>query len=223
MKRPLGALLGGLCAVACAPSAEPGPPSARLRGHLVLGHEVRTFQPCGEERLLWVLPTPELRQAYDALSPAAYAPVYVELRGVLGTPPATGFGEDTAGQLEVLELNRAASLAESHGCAEDLTGVAFRAAGNEPFWHIEVGWDAIVLSRLGSPDLVLPLEPPVASGVGWIYETETLEPEPHSLRLALEEGRCSDTMVGTRTAWQARMELDGETWEGCAWEGDAAP
>ena len=167
-----------------------------------------------------MVPTPELRAAYDALSHTPYAPVYVELRGELGPPPATGFGADTAGQLTLLELLRAAPATESHGCAEDLTGIAFRAAGNEPFWQLGVARDAIVFSRPGMPDLVLPPAAPRAGARGWIYETETLEPRGRSLRLVLRQARCSDSMVGSWYSWRSRVELDGETFEGCAWEGD---
>ncbi len=120
-------------------------PGIRLRGHVVLGHEVRTFQPCGEASELWVIPTAELRSAYDALSHEPYQPVFAELRGELRPPPESGFGAEYQGQLQVLTVMRAAPATEGHGCAEDLTGIAFRASGNEPFWHLRVTRDSIRL------------------------------------------------------------------------------
>jgi hypothetical protein len=63
-------------------------PRSRLRGHVVLGQEVRTFQPCDGGSELWVVPTPVLRAAYDALSREQNGPVFVELRGELGPPPS---------------------------------------------------------------------------------------------------------------------------------------
>ena len=71
--------------------SQPEPAGTRMRGEVILGHEVREFKPCGEDVALWVIPSPELVDAYEALSYEAYAPVYVELRGEFGPPPETGF------------------------------------------------------------------------------------------------------------------------------------
>ena len=208
---------------------EPGAPAAgespgiRVRGHVVLGHEVRTFQPCGEASKLWVVPTAELRSAYDALSHEPYEPVFAELRGELGPPPESVFGAEYQGQLQVLTVMRAASATEGHGCAEDLTGIAFRASGNEPFWHIRVTRDSIVFSTPGAPELEFPGASPHRDRLGWSYKTETKDLETRTIRLTVQEGPCTDTMVGALYSWRARVELDGRIYEGCAWEGDDAP
>ena len=51
--------------------------------------------------------------------------------------PARQVSADQA-HADLEELLRAAPVNESHGCDEDLRGVAFRAAGNEPFWSAEI-------------------------------------------------------------------------------------
>ncbi len=198
-------------------------PGIRLRGHVVLGHEVRTFQPCGEAPDLWVIPTPGLRSSYEALRHAPYQPMFAELRGELGPAPATGFGKEYAGQLKVLTVIRAAPATEGHGCAEDLTDIAFRAAGNEPFWHLSVTRRSIVFTTPGAPELEFPGASPLRSRQGWIYEAETKDLEARTIRFTVKEGRCTDTMVGAQYSWRAQVELDGQIYEGCAWEGDAAP
>ena len=160
----------------------------RLRGHVVLGHEVRTFQPCREDTELWVIPDPELRSAYDALSHEPYGPVFVEFRGELGPRPATGFGKEYAGQVTVLAVMRAQPATEGHGCAEDLAGIAFKAAGNEPFWHVRVTREAMVFSTPGAPDLEFPPTAPVRNERGWVYETEAKASDPRSIRFTVERG-----------------------------------
>jgi putative lipoprotein len=201
--------------------AERGEDERLLRGYVVLGHEVRSFEPCEGGGDLWVVPNEALRSAAAGLTHEPYGRVFVELRGRLGPPPETGFGSEYAGQLTVLDLRRAAPAAESHGCAEDLTDVAFRAAGNEPFWHLSITRDAIRFTTPDGPEPVLPLRSPRGTGRGWTYETDTPGPPPHSLVLILEPAPCSDSMVGARYSWRARLALDGRTYTGCAWEGDA--
>ena len=114
---------------------------SRLRGHVTLGHETQSFEPCGDDEALWIVPNAELRAAYEALSHEPYAPVFVELRGELGPAPESGFGAEYDEQLEVFEVMRAAPATEGHGCTEDLSGIAFRASGNEPFWNLLVSRD----------------------------------------------------------------------------------
>lgn len=200
--------------------SQPEPAGTRMRGEVILGHEVREFKPCGEDVALWVIPSPELVDAYEALSYEAYAPVYVELRGEFGPPPETGFGADYDGQLTVLSLMRAAPAAESRGCAEELNGIAFRASGNEPFWNARVSREEIVFSALGAADLIFPSVAPRPEQGGWIYQTET---DSNFIVLTVEEGSCSDTMVGARYSWRARVTVNSDTYEGCAWEGDDTP
>jgi len=75
-------------------SATP-PTSARpVRGLLVYGHETHTLQPCGRDRVMWVITRKPLRQAlqqrYQQLAKTPYEPVYAELEGEIN---GTGEGE----------------------------------------------------------------------------------------------------------------------------------
>ena len=126
-------------------------------------------------------------------------------------------GAVTSGVLDVVEVIRLAPAGESRGCAEDLEAVVFRAAGNEPFWNLEVTPDAIVLYRMGEPDLTLPAPAPQPLPGGWRY------PAGESLSVTFERGDCADTMAGSRYSLRASVvTVDGELY-GCAWEGREAP
>jgi putative lipoprotein len=193
------------------------------RGTVVIAHEVRSFRPCGESRELWLVPTPELSEAARALAPAPGGPIYVELHGDIGPAPAVGFGADYPAQLITRELLRAAPATETHGCAEDLRGVEFRAAGNEPFWSVEVASGRLRLRRPGQAESDRPVGPARATREGWSYRPPAGADDAEAFQLVLERGPCADSMVGTRTHWRAHFELDGVGHHGCAWAGEASP
>jgi hypothetical protein len=74
------------------------PEDTRL-GRLVIGHEVRSFEPCGSGEPLWLLGNspalPALRALYDAPQSGTarpYAPLRVTLRGARAPAPSQGFG-----------------------------------------------------------------------------------------------------------------------------------
>jgi putative lipoprotein len=194
-----------------------------VRGFLVLGPEVRSIKPCAEDRELWVIPTGDLSEAYDALSGEPYAPVFVEVEALSGPPPETGFGADYEGLLTVRELRRAAPAAEGFGCSEDVSTFAFRASGEEPFWHLRVTPSGIVLSTPDIPETVFEPSSPTRFGEGWAYESLATGPEAIALRAVFEAGPCNDSMVGAFFTWTARVEIGDDVRTGCAWEGRIAP
>ena len=80
--------------------------SARaIPGLLVMGHEVRSLQPCGEEQFYWLKLRGDLRRqlqaAVDDLTSQPYEVVYAELNGEFAARPESGFGADYAGSIEV--------------------------------------------------------------------------------------------------------------------------
>jgi putative lipoprotein len=194
-----------------------------LRGFIVLGHEVRSIKPCGEERELWVIPVADLSAAYEELSSEPYDPVFVEVEGRLGPPPETGFGADFDGLLTVTRLRRAAPAVEGAGCSEDVSGFAFRAAGQEPFWHLHITPGGMVYTTPEIPETRFAAAEPYVAAGGWVYESSATGPEPLSIRATFEPGRCQDTMVGVIYSWSATVELAGEVRRGCAWQGTLAP
>ncbi len=63
-----------------------------MRGLLVMGHEVRSLQPCGNDRTLWLSVRGALRQELETairrLTMRPYEAVYVEFDGEPATEPA---------------------------------------------------------------------------------------------------------------------------------------
>ena len=69
-------------------------------GEVVIGHEVRSFRPCGARDAAWLLgdspALPGLQIAYhrDMTDRSPYAPLHMVLTGQPADPPADGFGAD---------------------------------------------------------------------------------------------------------------------------------
>ena len=207
--------------IACAllPLQSASQSTALFRGHLTLGHEVRSFIPCQKEVDYWVVDRTrgELWKVYQRLTQKPYQPMYVEVRGNLGPPPADGFGADYARQLTVFELRRAG--VETRGCAEDLGGIAFRASGNEPFWNVEISDNKIIFSQLGQPEIIFPYAPPDLSDASRVYRSSTKERPQHRVEITLHEKRCIDSMSGEHFSFVAQVSLDARKYVGCAREG----
>jgi len=82
---------------------EEGSEANKIEGYLVMGHEVRTFRPCGEGvSEYWVVGKSSAysnlhdtynRETADVL-PSAYAPLFVSVRGEIVSGPFDGFGSD---------------------------------------------------------------------------------------------------------------------------------
>lgn len=203
--------------------SETTPAEGVTRGVLVMGPEVRTLTPCGEPTELWVIPVESVQRAYDALAPEAYAPVFVEVRGRREPAPSAGFGADYAGQLRLSTLLRADSASEGFGCREDVDGFAFKATGQEPFWHVRVLSDRITLATMEIPSTIFAGSAPIPTDSGWRFESVSTGPETVELRLEIRRGPCTDAMAGSVYTWEATLDVGGEVRRGCAWEGALAP
>ena len=189
----------------------------RFRGHLVWGHENRTFTECEGAREGWVINEAgdELVAVYEELTHAPYEPMFVEVRGEWVGAPAEGFGADFEEALRVTELLRAEG--EGPGCRLDLAGVLFVARGNEPFWSLQVREDGMSLRLLEAPEEIVFPSPEKESQPAFItYESEAAQSR---IKVVLEKRRCVDTMSGARYAWTAGVDLDGRRLAGCAAEG----
>ena len=219
------ALLAALVVLGCSDNDEAAPPDEGgtpetvgavqegptvVRGFLVLGPEVRSIKPCGEEQELWVIPLTEVTEAYDALSREPYAPVFVEVEGERGPAPETGFGAEYDGQLTVTGFRRAAPGEEGFGCREDFSRFAFRASGVEPFWALQVREDAIVYSTPEIPETLFEAAEAAFAGGAWVYTSVSTGPEPIEMSARFAPGRCSDSMVGAIYSWTATVEIGGE-------------
>ena len=74
-----------------------------MAGWVTIGHEVRSFQPCYQKKVLWLQgDSPALnriREAYRQVFSNAepYRPLLMMLRGHMADPPSDGFGRDYDG------------------------------------------------------------------------------------------------------------------------------
>lgn len=108
-------------------------------------------------------------------------------------------------------LDRRASIWER----AKLGGADFRAVGNEPGWHLEIGPKAITLvSDYGASAYRFPLvEPRVDQQARQsVYSTRT---ESHTLSVTLEGRQCRDDMSGEPFETTVILDLDGKTMRGC--------
>ena len=74
------------------------PQNGRFSGHLVWGHEARSFRDCDGKRVGWVINDAgtELVEVYEELTSAPYQEMFVEVRGEWVDAPGEGFGADYA-------------------------------------------------------------------------------------------------------------------------------
>jgi uncharacterized membrane protein len=191
--------------------------ATRITGHLVWGHESRSFAECGGDRQAWVINDSgdELVDVYNELTTTPYQPMFVEVRGEWTEAPTDGFGADFEKALRITELVRAEN--EGFGCRLELDDVLFIASGNEPFWRVHIREEGISLRSMDAPGEV-ELSAPRMSGQPPRVVFEAQGPES-GITVLLERRRCIDTMSGARYAWAADIEVDGRHFEGCAAEG----
>lgn len=105
------------------------------RGFYVFGHEVRTFQPCGSEKIYWVKAAPDLseklRKEHQKLTAKLYEPIYVEVKGYFTEKAAEGFAADYDGQIVIEALNlirnrQEKDCATSLVAGDDITGAEWK-------------------------------------------------------------------------------------------------
>jgi uncharacterized membrane protein len=194
-----------------------GPTGSRIRGHVVWGHESRSFTECGGKREGWVINESgdELVEVYEELTSVPYQPMFAEVRGEWVAPPQEGFGAEFGEALRITEFLRAEN--EGFGCRLDLNGVLFVASGNEPFWRLRIRDDGIAMQLMGSPEERVFDAPDRREQAGRIT-FESGSPDS-GIRVVLERRRCVDSMSGARYAWAVTVDTDGRQLEGCAAEG----
>jgi len=196
-----------------------------MRGYLRMGHEVRSFTPCGSEVEYWVddLTGANLYAVYRSLvsaPPADYAQLYVELDAFPAAPRSEGFAADYDSLLTATELRFAAR--ETRGCADDLEGIIFRAQGNEPFWNLAINPAGIRVQQMGYETLEFPGHRKKNCSCETIASTQVYRAAidtTHALMLRLKHQPCRDSMAGSYYHFTAELELDGHSLHGCARQG----
>ena len=92
----------------------------------------------------------------------------------------------------------------------------YRARGNEPGWHMDIGADSIVLNaRYGELRVSGPKPAATADDGTTRYETHA---DGSTLSVAIAPGPCVDSMSGIPHPDTVTVRLDGETLTGCGGE-----
>lgn len=196
---------------------EPELPIERYRGHLVWGHEARSFTACGGDREGWVVNQvgDELVDVYKELTSTPYEEMFVEVRGEWGGAPQEGFGAGHPESFRVTELIRAEG--EGFGCDLDINGVMFIANGNEPFWRLHIRPDGLSMWSMDSPGETKFAPAVVVDEDGRI--TFNANVPDARIQAVLEKKRCVDSMSGARYQFAAIVDVDGHRFVGCALQG----
>ncbi|WP_261816380.1 hypothetical protein [Vibrio gallicus] len=182
-----------------------GPARILLKGQLVLGHEVRTIQPCGSQNSFWVDVEPQLQQSISGLTNQPYQPVYAEVFGYF-KPTEVGFSEQYSAQFIVTELNMV-SAENQQRC--DLPAKPDRAFGNEPSWSATYNEKSLTLSSIQAQ----PQQ----------FAITSLEQDLTQSRIKFKDGQlnidkklCSDTMSDSIYGATASLTISGKNWKGCS-------
>lgn len=84
-----------------------GQKSKILKGQLILGHEARTFKPCGSDKTFWVLDkTGKLKELYTELTKhkKPYTPIFAEIEVIEKGRVKEGFPADYESMYEIIKV-----------------------------------------------------------------------------------------------------------------------
>lgn len=186
-------------------------PTRRVTGLFALGEGGPVLEPCeaGPPFGLSGPAVPNVLAHHQTLTSGqeSQKPIFVDVLATL----------EPASTLHVLELRRAAF--EGFGCQTVEEDLVARAAGNEPFWSVEVYDDRATFS---TPDggTQLQANPLGPSGDGWLV-TGTTVSGGGPFELTLSPGGCTDSMSGAWSHLGATLSLGEETYSGCGFLGNA--
>ena len=75
---------------------------------MIYGHEVHTFQPCGDNKIFWIITSTYLRQQLQTKSKAiissSYEAVYVKIEGDILNQSSAEFAKGYSGTLIINRL-----------------------------------------------------------------------------------------------------------------------
>lgn len=193
------------------------PALERFRGIVAMAPDQRVFIPCEGNAQWWVVQdgTDLLGEAYALLAGFPNDPVYAEVVGVLGDPPAGVGGRGADYGLEVWEVRRTTLALEAPECPEPPPGV--EARGGDPAWTVLAMPSELEYADPGRIE-VLRL-PAVATIEGDLRRWEAVLPDGIPVALEIRPGPCSDPYRGEWFPLFARWTVGESSEEGCAWEG----
>ncbi|MFA0194405.1 COG3650 family protein [Vibrio artabrorum] len=181
-----------------------------MRGQVVVGHESRTFTPCGSQQQFWLDLSPELALEAQGLVTRPYQTLYGELIGHLTVPSQTGYNADFAARFVVDQVN-VLTTENSNRCDQPLRST--RAFGNEPFWSATFNNDQLKYTKMGEEPQLLNIESSRTTASSRDYQLQG-NTEQDSLNLKKES--CSDGMSDSIYGWHAKLNLNDSNYNGCA-------
>ncbi len=140
--------------------------------------------------------------ALNLVGLAAGKKLYVELLGIVEN-----------GLLKVSTFN----MAQTEGRCQ-LPGTkeeAWRASGNEPGWLLAAGGERVTFKLPGQATINFPYTPFKREGKLALF---TAASASGKLAVRLENTLCRDSMANAVFNWTANVTVNGQTYQGCAWE-----
>lgn len=194
------------------------PAITRVHGHVVIGHEARTFAACDAASEAWLIDRTngDLRAVYDGLAAEPYQPLFFELEGNWADATDAGFGAKLDRSFVATSVLRAER--EGFGCKEDLASFLFKAGGNEPSWQLVVGKDIVRFSSINGDSLETAKVSTSESG-GDYQVSAASGSRPVNAEIIRQ--RCVDPMSGSVFSFAARVSVGDAGYSGCATEGAA--
>ncbi|MFA0148801.1 COG3650 family protein [Vibrio lentus] len=181
-----------------------------MRGQVVVGHESRTFTPCGSQQQYWLDLSPELALEAQGLATRPYQALYGELIGHLTVPSQTGYNADFTARFLVDQVN-VLTAENPERCEQPLR--ATRAFGNEPYWSATFDKDQLKYTKMGEEPQRLDIESSRTSPSTRDYQ---LKGNQEQGELNLKKESCSDGMSDSIYGWHAKLNLNDSNYNGCA-------
>ncbi|MEZ9318436.1 COG3650 family protein [Vibrio lentus] len=181
-----------------------------MRGQVVVGHESRTFTPCGSQQQYWLDLSPELALEAQGLTTRPYQALYGELIGHLTVPSQTGYNADFTARFVVDQVN-VLTAENPDRCDQPLR--ATRAFGNEPYWSATFDKDQLKYTKMGEEPQRLDIESSRTSPSTRDYQ---LKGNQGQGELNLKKESCSDGMSDSIYGWHAKLNLNDSNYNGCA-------
>ncbi|KZX57660.1 hypothetical protein A3712_22870, partial [Vibrio sp. HI00D65] len=181
-----------------------------MRGQVVVGHESRTFTPCGSQQQYWLDMSPELALEAQGLAARPYQALYGELIGHLTVPSKTGYNADFTARFVVDQVN-ILTAENPERCNQPLRST--RVFGNEPFWSATFDKDQLTYIKMGEAPQALNIESSRTTQSSRDYQ---LEGKATQGELNLKKESCSDGMSDSIYGWEAKLNLNEDNYTGCA-------
>ncbi|HSM06263.1 MAG TPA: hypothetical protein VK858_16705 [Longimicrobiales bacterium] len=194
-------------AEARAAAADPAP----ITGYLTLeGQPIITRCGTGEELPVDGPALPDLLDLHTSLAPGM-EPMEGVFVDVLGTIRDSGGGPE----VDALEVRRAAW--EGGGCGDGGPPPVYSASGTEPFWSLTVTDETLTWSTPEGGTTMEHQGPYRMNLGGWQVDGTSAAGGELTARFYPEP--CQNAMSGAWFHMRAGVELDGTSYEGCAWSG----